>query len=167
MSEKVYGIGEDSKSAYEVPKAEDVYTKSETYSKSQTYAKWETMSEQEMRAALMWKNEGAFKRHASPTDTNGLGTESEYGHVKLVRSLSAPSGDQDGLALAASVGYLLKTYIDDAIAALQPVPVHGVIQTDTQYEAAEIRTMYGYGTWAYMGVISLSGVYVYFYKRTA
>ena len=167
MSEKIYGIGEDSKSKYEVPKAADVYKKSETYSKTQVYSKGETMSDTELRAFFMGKNEGSPKEHAAPTDIYGLGTTAEYGHVKLVASLDAPSGNQDGLALAASVGYLLKTYIDNAITSLQPVPVHGVVQTDTQYEAADIRTMYGYGTWTYMGVVSLSGNYVYFYKRTA
>lgn len=167
MAENVYGVGEQSKSAYRVPKYDEVFTKDNTYSKSEVYNKNETYSEDEADEIFMAKDAGAPKNHASSANTYGLGTNVLYGHVKLTTSLDAPSGDQDGLALAASVGYVLKTYIDTRLAELQPVPVHGVVALDTLYDASDVQAIYGYGTWASSGAISLAGTYIYFYKRTA
>ena len=54
----------------------------------------------------------AQKNHQSSSTNYGLGTTSMYGHVKIINSLNQ-SSNQNGLALSAYQGYVLKGLIDD------------------------------------------------------
>ena len=54
----------------------------------------------------------AQKNHQSSSTNYGLGTTSMYGHVKIINSLTQ-SSNQNGLALSAYQGYVLKSLIDD------------------------------------------------------
>ena len=168
MSEKVYGISE-SKSKVEVPRKSDVYSKTETYSKSETYSQSETYSRAQLDSDFLRKTDGAPKSHASAADTYGLGTLANYGHCKLTTSLTAPSGDQDGVALAGSAGYTLKTlidngdaanksYTDDQIAAIPDarVPVGCAVLNPGNYTAQEFAQIMGYGTWEHLGSFDYS-----------
>ena len=162
MSEKVYGIAE-SKSKVEVPRKTDVYSKSECYSKSETYSQSQT------DINFLRKTDGAPKNHASTANTYGLGTLTNYGHCKLTTSLNAPSGDQNGIALAGSVGYTLKSaidsgdaesksYTDGQIAALPDtrVPVGCAVLNAGTYTPTEFAQIMGYGTWEHLGTVDYS-----------
>lgn len=148
MSEKVYGIAE-SKSKVEVPRKSDVYTKDETYPKNRVYNTGETFSAAEVNQIFLSKEDGAPRNHASVADVYGLGTTAKFGHVKLTTSLGAPSGDQDGIALAGSAGYLLKQYIDNAIATASQLPVNAFVFANVKYTAEEFTQLMGYGSWQY------------------
>lgn len=158
-SEKVFGIAE-SKSKVEVPRKTDVYSKSETYSQNEVYRKTETYSSSQCNFLFLKKTDGAPKNHASGDSTYGLGTTDNFGHCKLTSSLSAPSGDQDGIALAGAVGYQLKTYIDTQLAILQMqihvIPVGGVYWSFNP-DGNPAQTL-GYGTWEYCGNISYDAI---------
>ena len=160
-SEKVFGIAE-SKSKVEVPRKSDVYTKDETYSKTEVYPKANTYSSSYINATFLKKEDGAPKNHAAGDSTYGLGTADSFGHCKLTSSLSAPSGDQDGIALAGSVGYLLKTYIDTQIAILQMqihmIPIGGVYWSFNPTSGSAIAQALGYGTWEYCGVVNYNAI---------
>ena len=161
--EKVYGIAE-SKSAVEVPRKSDVYTKSETYSKSEVYKKSETYNQSQADFNFLRKTDGAPKSHASTSETYGLGTNTAYGHCKLVTDYtSAPSGSQDGKALAGSAGYALNQKIDGTEAALRQemnglqMPIGSVYWSESHYSSPSvIRTILGYGDWTYRGFVSLA-----------
>lgn len=163
MSEKVYGIAE-SKSKVEVPRKTDVYVKSETYSKNEVYSKSETYSQSQTDNNFLRKSEGAPKNHASTANTYGLGTNTAYGHCKLVTDYTtAPTGDQDGKALAGSVGYALNQKIDSAEAALRQeisgvqMPVGTVVWSAYHYASdAAFDAVMGYGNWVYRGYQSLT-----------
>ena len=144
----LYGFDE-SKSKKPVYPASEVYNKTEVYSKTETYSKPETYSKTEADSKFMTQTAGAPKNHASTSNTYGLGTASSYGHVKLTTSTSAPSGSQDGIALAGSMGYMLKKYIDDSIAALAipQLPVGTAILASGSYTTQEMSARMGYGTW--------------------
>lgn len=162
-----YGI-DDSKSRVEVFPATQVYKKSEVYNKTETYAKSEVYNKTEADEKFLAQVAGAPKNHASSSNTYGLGTASNFGHVKLTTSTAMPSGDQNGIALAGSMGYTLKKYIDDAIAAITggEVPVHGIVAMDNW--DWNVRTLYGYGVWEYIGSATTSNnVNVYFFKRVS
>lgn len=180
-AEKVYGIAE-SKSAVEVPRKTEVYTKDETYPKSWVYNILETYSITEIRQKFLQKTDGAPKNHASADSTYGLGTANNFGHCKLTTSLDIPSGNQDGIALAGSMGYMLKTYIDNVVAPLQSavaelqaalatvgqIPVGGVVAfTDYYSDVSVITEKMGYGTWLYQGSISGQTIpgSIFFYER--
>ena len=150
MDEKVYGIAE-SKSKVEVPRKADVYSKSETYSKSEMYSKSETYSQSQTDTNFLRKADGAPKNHASSADTYGLGTLTNYGHCKLITSLDAPSGNQDGLALAGSVGYMLVQIINRVAAAAQ-IPVGGVYWSF--HADSNVAQTLGYGVWEYCGIVN-------------
>ena len=152
MSEKVYGIAK-SKSKVEVPRKTDVYSKSETYSKSECYSKSETYSQSQADTNFLRKTDGAPKNHASTADTYGLGTLTNYGHCKLTTSLDAPSGNQDGVALAGSVGYMLVQMISSIAAALQ-IPVGGVYWSF--HADNNVAQTLGYGVWEYCGIVNYS-----------
>ena len=174
MSEKVYGIAE-SKSKVEVPRKTDVYDKSETYSKSECFSKIETYSQTQITSIFLKKSDGAPKNHASTANTYGLGTGTNFGHCKLTTSLDVPLGDQDGIALAGSVGYTLKQYIDNAVSVLQSmcqIPVGGVYWSFNLN--GNVAQTLGYGTWAYCGNVNYSAVpsgqtqaTVYAYRRVS
>lgn len=150
--EKVYGIGE-SKSKVEVPRKSDVYNKSETYAKSEVYPKSETYSQSQTDINFLRKTDGAPKSHASTADTYGLGTLTNYGHCKLTTSLDAPSGNQDGTALAGSVGYALVQMIHSVAAAAQ-IPVGGVHWSF--HADNNVAQTLGYGVWEYCGFVLYS-----------
>lgn len=182
--EKVYGIAE-SKSKVEVPRKTDVYSKSETYAKSEVYNKNETYSQSQTNTNFLRKTDGAPKSHASPTNEYGLGTINNFGHVKLTTSLEAPSGDQNGMALAGSMGYILKqtidaaiadlhAYIDAAVESASRLPLNAFVFTNIKYTAEEMTEHMGYGTWVYcfraqMADVETAGSYwsVFAYKRDA
>lgn len=166
--EKIYGIAE-SKSKVEVPRKADVYSKSETYSKNECYSKSETYSQSQADTNFLRKTDGAPKNHASTANTYGLGTLTSFGHCKLTTSLNAPSGDQNGIALAGSVGYTLKSaidsgdaesksYTDDQIAALPDtrVPVGCAVLNSGTYTPTEFAQIMGYGTWEHLGTVDYS-----------
>lgn len=162
MSEKVYGIAE-SKSKVEVPRKSDVYSKSETYSRSECYSKSETYSQSQTDINFLRKTDGAPKNHASTADTYGLGTLTSFGHCKLTTSLNAPSGDQNGIALAGSVGYTLKSAIDSGDAALHQeingvrLPIGSVYWSESHYaSSAAVDAIIGYGNWTYRGFVALT-----------
>lgn len=179
-NEKVYGIGE-SKSAVEVPRKSDVYSKDETYSKTEVYPKTNTYSSAYLNAVFLKKEDGAPTNHASTFDEYGAGTTTKFGHVKLTTSLDAPSGNQDGIALAGSVGYALKMYIDSiaaplqaAITALQAaitavqIPVGGIaVLTEYYSDMSLVAQKMGYGTWLYHGSITAQTLSepLFFYER--
>lgn len=178
--EKVYGIAE-SKSKVEVPRKSDVYTKDETYSKTEVYPKVNTYSSAYINATFLKKEDGAPTSHASTFDEYGAGTTTKFGHCKLTTSLDAPSGNQDGIALAGSMGYTLKTYIDSitaplqtAVAALQAavaavqIPVGGIASLSDYYsDMSVVAQKMGYGTWLYYGSITAAALpnALFFYKR--
>lgn len=182
--EKVYGIAE-SKSKVEVPRKTDVYSKSETYSKNECYSKSETYSQSQVNTNFLRKTDGAPKSHASSTNEYGLGTANNFGHCKLTTSLEAPSGNQDGIALAGSMGYILKQTIDAAIANLHAyidtaienasrIPINAFVFSNTKYTAEEMTERMGYGTWTYcfktqFSDLETAGSYwnAYAYKRDA
>lgn len=151
-----YGIDE-SKSRVEVFPATQVYKKTEVYNKSETYAKAEVYNRTEADGKFLTQAAGAPKNHASSSNTYGLGTSANYGHVKLTTSTAAPSGDQNGIALAGSMGYTLKKYIDDAIAALGVVqiPVGGMYWANNG--TLDIGRILGYGAWRYKGYVATTG----------
>jgi hypothetical protein len=152
MAEKVYGIAE-SKSKVEVQRKADVYTKSETYNKNECYSKSETYSQSQTDINFLRKSEGAPKNHASTADTYGLGTLTNYGHCKLTTSLDAPSGNQDGIALAGSAGYTLVQMINSVAAAAQ-IPVGGVYWSF--HADNNVAQTLGYGVWEYCCIINYS-----------
>lgn len=168
-----YGIDE-SKSRVEVFPATQVYKKTEVYNKSETYAKAEVYNRAEADGKFLTQTAGAPKNHASSSNTYGLGTSANYGHVKLTTSTSAPSGDQNGIALAGSMGYTLKKYTDDSIASmnLPRIPVGGIFYYYAiGASSSTIRNLLGYGTWEYVGstIVSTSGSvsYVGAYQRVS
>jgi hypothetical protein len=170
MSEKVYGIAE-SKSKVEVPRKSDVYSKEETYPKSQLYNTGETFSAEEVNERFLTKADGAPKNHATILDIYGLGTTNKFGHVKLTTSLSAPSGNQDGIAMAGSVGYQLKQYIDTETNICK-IPVNGIMASLTLVSNDAFAQRMQYGTWTYLGKTSYadSGSHswdLFLYMRTA
>ena len=152
MAEKVYGIAE-SKSKVEVPRKTDVYSKSETYNKNECYSKSETYSQSQSDTNFLRKTDGAPKNHASTADTYGLGTLTNYGHCRLTTSLDAPSGNQDGIALAGSVGYTLVQMIN-SVAAAARIPVGGVYWSF--HADNNVAQTLGYGVWEYCGIINYS-----------
>lgn len=165
-----YGIDE-SKSRIPVYPASQVYTKTEVYNKTETYSKTEVYNKTEADEKFLTQTAGAPKNHASTANTYGLGTSSNYGHVKLTTSTAAPSGDQSGLALAGSMGYTLKKYTDDSIAAYTggQLPVGAFVMMATQSSPHM-----GYGTWTYktwqdvpMHDGSSTTIRLYIYQRTA
>jgi hypothetical protein len=165
-----YGIDE-SKSRIPVYPASQVYTKTEVYNKTETYSKTEVYNKTETDGKFLTQTAGAPKNHASTANTYGLGTSSNYGHVKLTTSMNAPSGDQSGLALAGSMGYTLKKYTDDSIAAYTggQLPKGAFIMVATQSLPYP-----GYGTWVYktwqdvpMHDGSSTTIRLYIYQRTA
>ena len=166
-----YGI-DDSKSRVEVFPATQVYRKTEVYNKTETYAKSEVYNKTEADGKFLTQTAGAPKNHASSANTYGLGTSANYGHVKLTTSTEAPSGDQNGLALAGSMGYTLKKYTDDKVAAvpIYRIPVKGVFicHDDSVRPSAYIASWLGYGTWQHLGSWSLlvsPAVYLHAYER--
>lgn len=171
-----YGIDE-SKSRVEVFPATQVYKKTEVYNKSETYAKSEVYNKTEADGKFLTQAAGAPKNHASAANTYGLGTSANFGHVKLTTSTAPPSGDQNGIALAGSMGYTLKKYTDDAIAAAphNRLPVGAVIfMNGTRPTNAEMTALMGYGTWKFIFKKTFndeetvaSEWITYAYKRTA
>lgn len=165
-----YGIDE-SKSRVEVFPATQVYKKTEVYNKSETYAKSEVYNRTEADGKFLTQAAGAPKNHASSSNTYGLGTSANYGHVKLTTSTAAPSGDQNGIALAGSMGYTLKKYTDDSIAALgnPRIPVGCCIWTRNGVMEHTLPQLLGYGTWLYRGYVSTTGkdtgYAIYCYER--
>jgi hypothetical protein len=168
MPETVYGIGE-SKSRHEVYTTDETYSKTETYNKTETYGKAETYSKTEADTKFMTNAGGAPKSHASTANTYGLGTATNYGHVKLTTSTAVPSGDMDGIGLAGSMGYVLKKYTDDSIAALvmPRLPVGAAVLDSGYYTTQEMSARMGYGTWERKGQMeytrdgSVYAVYIY------
>lgn len=150
-----YGIDE-SKSRVEVFPATQVYKKSEVYNKNETYAKAEVYNRTEADATFLTQVAGAPKNHASSANTYGLGTSTNYGHVKLTTSTAVPSGDQNGIALAGSMGYTLNKKIDDMAAAMPFIPFQGIVVLGAYFAPEEVAQMMGYGTWAYNGHITVS-----------
>ena len=170
MSEKVYGIAE-SKSKVEVPRKSDVYSKEETYPKSRVYNTDETYSTAEVNQMFLTKADGAPRNHASVADVYGLGTTTKFGHVKLTTSLGAPSGDQDGIALAGSVGYQLKQYIDKETNICK-IPVSGIMASLTLVSNDAFAQRMQYGAWTYLGKTSYADSEshswdLFLYMRTA
>ena len=168
-----YGIDE-SKSRIPVYPASQVYTKTEVYNKTETYNKSEVYNKTEADEKFLTQTAGAPKNHASTASTYGLGTSSNYGHVKLTTSTAAPSGDQSGLALAGSMGYTLKKYTDDSIAAIEfpLIPVSGIYWSRDEKTESQISQLLGYGTWAYRGHVtatagsgSVTGYTLHAYQR--
>jgi hypothetical protein len=165
-----YGIDE-SKSRVEVFPATQVYKKTEVYNKTETYAKAEVYNRAEADGKFLTQAAGAPKNHASSSSTYGLGTSANFGHVKLTTSTAAPSGDQNGIALAGSMGYTLKKYTDDAIAAAprDRLPVGAVVGFKTGRNDSEVTLLMGYGSWNFWGAVQLNVTgetrYVYFYVR--
>ena len=165
-----YGIDE-SKSRVEVFPATQVYKKTEVYNKSETYAKAEVYNRTEADGKFLTQAAGAPKNHASSSSTYGLGTSANFGHVKLTTSTAPPSGDQNGIALAGSMGYTLKKYTDDAIAAAprDRLPVGAVVGFKESKNDSEVTLLMGYGSWSFWGAVQLNVVgttrYVYFYAR--
>lgn len=163
-----YGIDE-SKSRIPIYPASQVYTKTEVYNKTEAYSKSEVYNKTEADEKFLTQTAGAPKNHASTASTYGLGTSSNYGHVKLTTSTAAPSGDQSGLALAGSMGYTLKKYTDDSIAALGQVqlPVGFFLFVKNQSDIDRI----GYGNWTYRGYVtttfSPTGIGIHAYERTS
>ena len=150
-----YGI-DDSKSRVEVFPATQVYKKSETYSKTETYAKSEVYNKTEADGKFLTQAAGAPKNHASSANTYGLGTSANYGHVKLTTSTAAPSGDQNGIALAGSMGYALNKKIDDIAVAMPFIPFQGIVILNAYFRPEEVAQMMGYGTWTYNGYINVT-----------
>jgi hypothetical protein len=172
-----YGI-DKSKSRVEVFPATQVYKKSEVYNRSETYAKAEVYNRTEADGKLLTQAAGAPKNHASSSNTYGLGTSTNYGHVKLIASMAAPTGDTDGAALAGSMGYTLKKYTDDQIATRvseSQLPVGAVVfMNGTRPTNAEMTAFMGYGTWKFIFKKTFndeetvaSEWITYAYKRTA
>ena len=150
-----YGF-DDSKSKKQVYRADEVYNKTEVYSKTETYNKTETYSKTEADSKFMTQTAGAPKNHASTSSQYGVGTSTNYGHVKLTTSTSAPSGSQDGIALAGSMGYMLKKYTDDAIAAAiasQQIPVGFGVLVKNESDINKL----GYGSWLNRGQVGATG----------
>lgn len=112
----------------------------------------------------------ADNNHASTSEIYGLATTNEYGHVKLTQSTTMPTGNQDGIALAGSMGYTLSQRINDAKTAMR-IPVNGVFLSTYIYQnSSRVNEILGYGTWDYLGGISGEGAEVFMvhaYVRTA
>lgn len=166
-----YGIDE-SKSRVEVFSATQVYKKTEVYNKSETYAKSEVYNRTEADGKFLTQTAGAPKNHASSANTYGLGTSANYGHVKLTTSMAAPSGDQNGIALAGSMGYTLKKYTDDRVAEIPDarLPVGAFVIFRNSITETEVAQKMGYGSWTYRGGMSTSfgpsgTITVYIYER--
>lgn len=166
-----------SKSKVEVYPKADVYNKTQVYAKSETYAKSEVYNRTEADGKFLTQTAGAPKNHASSASTYGLATASNYGHVKTTTSTSAPSGSQDGIALAGSMGYTLKNYTDSKTAEAKAytdqlvkyIPVGGVIGCISHETGASFAAMMGYGTWEYCGTLTTAqGLTreVSFFRRT-
>lgn len=157
--EKVYGIAE-SKSKVEVPRKSDVYSKDEVYAKSEAYAKSEVYNKTQADTKFLTHANGAPMNHQTSLDTYGLGTAEMFGHCMIVSTLDAPTGDQDGKALAASAGYVLKQYIDSQIAAVAAqihlIPVGGVYWS-FDFDGNPAQTL-GYGVWEYCGSVNYSAI---------
>lgn len=164
----LYGF-DDSKSKKQVYPADEVYNKNEVYNKTETYSKAQTYSKTEADNKFMTQTAGAPKNHASTSSQYGVGTSSSYGHVKLTTSTSAPSGSQDGIALAGSMGYTLKKYTDDSIAALGQVqlPIGFFVFVKNQSDIDRI----GYGNWTYRGYVTTTfnptGTGIHAFERTS
>jgi hypothetical protein len=164
-----YGIDE-SKSRVEVFPATQVYKKTEVYNKSETYAKSEVYNKTEADGKFLTQAAGAPKNHASAANTYGLGTSANFGHVKLTTSMAPPSGDQNGIALAGSMGYTLKKYTDDAIVSYpgNKIPVYGVFicALNVPSNRPDPHNMLGYGTWQFLQKAFWETVDVYWFRRT-
>lgn len=163
-----YGIDE-SKSRIPVYPASQVYTKTEVYNKTEAYSKSEVYNKTEADGKFLTQTAGAPKNHASTASTYGLGTSSNYGHVKLTTSTAAPSGDQSGLALAGSMGYTLKKYTDDQLAAYAgyQLPIGTVLLFKNSSDVNKMT----YGGWTFRGIVdtvmSPTGFGLHAYERTS
>lgn len=82
-----------------------------------------------------YKEEGTFapKSHASTATTYGIGTASNYGHVKLYDGVDGSSGKAaaNGIGASAYSVYLVKKALDDKIAADAALPFHTVTTNNT------------------------------------
>ena len=154
-NEKVYGIGE-SKSKYEVYPKDETYNKSEVYSKSETWNKGMLYTKTECDAKYPMKQEVAPRNHAVSYTLYGAGTATNYGHVKLTTSTAPPTGDQDGIALAGSMGYTLKNYTDTMIATKAQIPAYGIVFFYGAFTPAQVAQMMGYGTWQHLGHMTVT-----------
>ena len=144
---KVYGIYEDK-------------CREEVYSKAQANDKFLSKTD--------GSEQYAPKNHASSNDIYGKATDKIYGHVKLTTSTGIPAGNQDGIALAGTMGYTLSQQISDAKTAMR-IPVKGMFITDSSFRTAQaVSDLLGYGTWQLYCIIKADDVTsVYFYQRTA
>lgn len=154
--EKVYGIGEG-KSKYEVYPKDETYSKDEVYSKSETWNKGMLYVKTECDARYPLKQEVAPRNHAVTYDLYGLGTDTKYGHVKLTTSTAAPTGNQDGIALAGSMGYTLKQYTDTMVTTKAQTPLNGVVFFYGALSPAQVAQVMGYGTWQHLGHMQVTG----------
>lgn len=111
----------------------------------------------------------ADSNHASNQPTYGIGTATNYGHVKLTDSTAQPSGSLAGVALAGTVGYSLAMQIKNAKQAMQ-IPVNGIFFSFQRYEnESSINELLGYGTWNYFGSFSntTEKITMYAYARVS
>lgn len=125
---------------------EKVYGIAESKSKAEVYSKENADGQFAAKTDL---NNYAIKNHATNQTTYGLGSSSQYGHVKIVDDYS---GSSSGLAFSAAAAKTLKSRVS-TLEAKAYIPVGCVgISYDTSVPYVFNLEM-GYGTWEYLGDI--------------
>ena len=92
-------------------------------------------------------NNKAPLRHSSTQTTYGLGSLTDYGHVKLSVSLDSESGTSDGIAVAP---FAIKT-VNDKVTSLS-----SLVDNKASTYHADTRNTYGVGTASLFGHLKIS-----------
>lgn len=94
-----------------------------TVKEGNTYS-WEKLDDADLQGFMTTDTANATfapKAHAVNASTYGLGTTGVYGHVKIINGLNQ-SSNQNGAALSAYQGKVLKDLVDDCVVDIELVP---------------------------------------------